>query len=235
MKDYIRNILKKFSRIIYWILPLEFFPKKPDLERDLWEDCTRDCYKHFKEYFKQSLLINNSKGIRGYAIKKSVAKDKEQNYYYLEFGVWKGESSNFFSKYVKKLYAFDSFEGLKEDWAGTDYQASYFNLSKKPKFNSNIEPVVGYVQDTLDNFTTKYSPKINFMHMDMDTYESTRFVLDKLKSSLVPGAIIIFDELYNFPGWEYGEYKALKEVFQDNEYVFLAFNLKGGQAVIQIL
>ena len=27
-------------------------------------------------------------------------------------------------------------------------------------------------------------------------------------------SIIIFDELYNYPGWDVGEYKALKEVFR---------------------
>ena len=46
---------------------------------------------------------------------------------------------------------------------------------------------------------------------------------------------IYFDELYNYTGWEVGEYKALREVFKENEYKFLAFSREGAQVVIQIL
>ena len=68
----------------------------------------------------------------------------------------------------------------------------------------------------------------------MDTYSPTKYTLEKLKPYLVKGATIIFDELYNYPGWKEGEYKALKEVYQDDEYNFLAFNLSDKQVSIQI-
>ena len=35
---------------------------------------------------------------------------------------------------------------------------------------------------------------------------------------------ILFDELYNFTGWEVGEYKALIETFEESEYSFKAFS-----------
>jgi hypothetical protein len=59
--------------------------------------------------------------------------------------------------------------------------------------------------------------------------------LENTKKYLCKNSIIVFDELYNFPGWDVGEYKALKETFSDNEYKFLGFALKGEQAVIQII
>ena len=68
----------------------------------------------------------------------------------------------------------------------------------------------------------------------MDTYPSTKYALERLKPFFNKDAIIIFDELYNYPGWKSGEYKALKEVFKDDEYIFKAFNVLGGQVVIQI-
>ena len=71
--------------------------------------------------------------------------------------------------------------------------------------------------------------------MDMDTYETTKFVLSSLKPYISKKCIILFDELYNFPGWEVGEYKALQEVFNENEYEFLAFSKIKTQVVIQIL
>lgn len=71
--------------------------------------------------------------------------------------------------------------------------------------------------------------------MDVDTYESSKFILEAIKPDLVKGAIILFDELYNFEGWDVGEYKALREVFNENEYQFLSFATDSSQAVIKIL
>ena len=99
--------------------------------------------------------------------------------------------------------------------------------------NKNIYPVIGWVENTLDDFLSKDKPKINFVHFDMDTYSSTKFVLEKLKPYLTKNAIIIFDELYHYTGWEKGEYKALKEVFDEKEFVFKAFSLIDGKVVIQ--
>ena len=70
--------------------------------------------------------------------------------------------------------------------------------------------------------------------MDLDTYDSTKYILERIKPYLLNGSILIFDELYNFINWEIGEYKALKEVFNDKEYDFKCFNLSGSQVVIQI-
>ena len=133
------------------------------------------------------------------------------------------------------MYVFDSFEGLKEDWVGTNKSKGHFNLNKKiPTLNSNVEPTVGWVEDTLEEFLKKHNPKINFVHLDMDTYSPTKFTLEKIKPYLVKDAIILFDELYNFLGWEEGEYKALNEVFSENEYRFKSFSLKGKNSCIQI-
>ena len=71
------------------------------------------------------------------------------------------------------------------------------------------------------------------MHIDLDTYDSTKFVLSKIKKNLSKNAIILFDELYNFSGWDVGEYKALQEIFDENDYKFLAFSKDGCQAVIE--
>ena len=108
-------------------------------------------------------------------------------------------------------------------------------MNKKiPKLNSNVEPIVGFVQDTLEGFLKKNNPKINFVHFDMDTYPPTKYTLERLKPFLSKDAILIFDELYNYPGWKGGEYKALQEVFSEDEYIFKAFNITAFQAVVQI-
>jgi len=235
MKKIIKFILIKISRVIFWIIPGEFHPIKIDLKQKLKEELVNEILNHFKEYIKKGMIFTNILEIREYAIKTSLLNDRNKEYYYLEFGVWKGDSSNFFSKFLNKLYYFDSFEGLKEDWVGRHLLKGHFNLNKKiPSLNSNVEPVVGWVEDTLEDFLKKHNPKINFVHLDMDTYSPTKFTLEKIKPYLVKGAIILFDELYNYHGWRNGEYKALTEVFKDNEFEFKAFNLEGEQCVIQI-
>ena len=243
MKKIIIFILTKISRVIFLIIPKEFRPppEENSIEKKLKEDLSNETFNHFKEQFKQSILFKIKKNkesfmaIREYAIQKSLLNDKHKEYYYLEFGVWKGESANFFSKFVNKLYCFDSFEGLKEDWVGTNKPKGHLNLNKKiPSLNSNVEPVVGWVEDTLEGFLNNHNPKINFVHLDMDTYSPTKFTLEKIKPYLVKDAIILFDELYNYPGWRNGEYKALTEVFKEDEFKYKAFAIDAAKCVIQI-
>ena len=115
-------------------------------------------------------------------LKNAVRNDPNQEFTYIEFGVYKGTSVNDLSKYVKKIYAFDSFEGLKEDMVGNTEAKGTFNLNKQiPNLNKNVVPVVGWIQDTLNNFLEKENPKINFVHIDVDTYETTKFILKKIK------------------------------------------------------
>jgi hypothetical protein len=243
MKQILKSILIKISKVILllnrvktFIIPTQL-QEKSKLESKLENNLVEETFSNFKEHFKKSVLLDDILQIREYAIKTSLLndKDKDKDFYYLEFGFFKGTSANFFSRYVNKFYVFDSFEGLREDWIGTIDPKGSFNLNKQiPKLNSNVEPVVGWVENSLEDFLKKHNPKINFVHLDMDTYSSTKFTLEKLKPYLVKNAIIIFDELYNFIGWEQGEYKALKEVFKEEEFKYKAFNIRGAQSVIQI-
>jgi hypothetical protein len=70
--------------------------------------------------------------------------------------------------------------------------------------------------------------------MDLDTYESTKFVLEEIKPYLKKGSILLFNEFYNFPGWSVGEYKALNETFDEKEYKIVAFSKHGWEVVIEI-
>ena len=101
--------------------------------------------------------------------------------------------------------------------------------------NKNVILIKGWVQDTLELFLDKHKPEINFVHLDLDTYASTKFTLEKIKPYLTKKSIITFDQLYNYPGWEEGEYKALKEVFNENEYEYITFCSNGEQVAIQVL
>ena len=195
----------------------------------------KKCYENFKPHFQKSIFLNH-KDYHKFIIERAKENDEFNKKFYWDFGVFVGTTINFFSKYANTIYGFDSFQGLKEDWQGHLLPKGSFNLNKKlPKLNNNVIPVVGWVQDTLVPFLENNKPEINFVHMDMDTYETTKFVLTKIKPYLVKNCIIAFDELYNYSGWEVGEYKALKETFNDNEYRYVCFCLNGEQAAIQII
>ena len=241
MKKNFKFLLSKISkfillinRVTIFLVPTEL-KKKTKLEDKIEENLVEETFANFEVHFKKSLLFKDIFQIREYAIKTTLLNDKNKDYYYLEFGVFKGTSANFFSEYVNKFYVFDSFEGLKEDWIGTSDSKGSFNLNKQiPRMNSNIEPIIGWVENTLDDFLKKHNPKINFVHLDLDTYNSTKYTLERLKPYLLKNAVIIFDELYNFTGWEEGEYKALNEIFNKDEFEYIGFNIKGAQAVIKI-
>ena len=238
-RAYLMPILKFIRRILNVLKRYAYpdYSSPPSVYRIYKEHQAISCFEHFKKYFKNSIFLSTDK-IRGYALNAAKENDNASDYFYIEFGVFSGTSINFFSKNLnnKKIYGFDSFEGLKEDWVGTSVPKGTFNLNKKiPKLENNVVPIVGWIQDTLPIFLKEKNPKINFVHMDVDTYESSKFILQAIKPNLIKGAIILFDELYNFEGWDVGEYKALREVFNDNEYKFLSFATDTSQVVIKIL
>jgi hypothetical protein len=221
IKKIISNLLLKFSRIIYFlyriikyvlfhITPIELKKDKKKeslLEKKLKEQVAQETFDCFNEHFRTSLLMTSGKKIQEYAIETALLNDKNKEFFYLEFGVYTGGTANYFSKFVNKYYGFDSFEGLSEDWVGKGARKGTFNLNKKiPKLNSNVEPIVGWVEDTLEVFLKEHNPKINFVHMDLDVYGPTKFTLEKIKPYLLKNSVIIFDNMLNYTGWKDGEY-----------------------------
>ena len=241
MKSLIRFISRKISKTVYSVIVSVqkiLVKNNNKLLIRLNNEKDDEVWETFKKYLKTSIRfegINARKNIREYAINLSLNNRNSGGRFYLEFGTWKGNSANYFSNFVDKFYVFDTFTGLPSEWEGTMPKGSFDLKGKLPKFRSNIEPVVGLVEDTLDGFLDKYKPEINFIHLDMDLYEPTKFTLLKIRPYLVSGAVILFDELYNYVNWQEGEYKALKEVFDEKEFRYKAFNLDGLQVCIQIV
>ncbi len=200
------------------------------------EDEIHASYSHFKQYFYDAIFLDG-KQLRAYAISEAL-RIHQPHYSYLEFGVWKGRTINQFAKILNDIpiYGFDSFQGINEDWVGTDAPKGHFNLnSKVPKLRDNCIPVIGLIQDTLPSFLSdNQNLQINFMHIDTDTYPTAKFILEQVKPHLLDQSIIVFDQLYDFEGWSVGEYRALTEVFTDDEYQFLAFSKDEGNVALRV-
>ncbi len=75
------------------------------------------------------------------------------------------------------------------------------------------------------------------MHIDCDLYSSTKTVLGLLKDRLRDGAILVFDEYFNYPGWEQHEYKAFLEFIDQSGFKFeyLGCNPRHQQVAVMLL
>jgi hypothetical protein len=158
---------------------------------------------------------------------------------HLEFGVYKGASLNYFSNVLKNTtwYGFDSFLGMQEDWKGGWFGKGYLNLNNQvPELNKNVKIIKGWFKDTLPKFFEKHKECISFIHIDCDTYESTRDVLNCIdKKRMQKGCILLFDEYMGCINWQENEYKAWQEYVKKNKikYTYKAFGER--QAIIEIL
>ena len=116
---------------------------------------------------------------------------------YLEFGIWVGKTTKHIANKIKpnKLYGFDSFSGLPENWASAATKG-YFSLNGEiPKLPENVVVHKGWFADSLKEF--EVSEPISFIHIDCDVYSSTKTVFDHIGKHIVKGTIIVFDEYFN--------------------------------------
>ena len=138
----------------------------------------------------------------------------------LEFGVWSGGTINYISNKTKQLvYGFDSFNGLPSNWDRGDktselFKAGKFSRINLPRVNDNVTLIKGLFNETLEPFLKKTDKKIKFIHIDCDLYESTKCVFDLCNKYFDDKVYIIFDEIFNYPNWKNGEYKALMELIE---------------------
>lgn len=158
--------------------------------------------------------------------------------FYLEMGVWTGESINPISTWnrSKTIYGFDSFQGLPEDWiAGHPKGIFALEDGRLPPVHSNVCLVSGWYEDSLPKFKNellKDNP-IAFLHIDCDVYSSTKTVFDILGGNIADGTIIVFDEFYNYPGFENHECKAFLEFIKQRNLTaeYIAYSIDKQVAV----
>lgn len=129
----------------------------------------------------------------------------------LEFGVYTGGTLKLIATAFegRDVYGFDSFEGLPEDWRN-GFPAGLFGMDGLPDVDG-AELVVGWFDDTLPGFLDAHTGPVSFLHVDCDLYSSTKTVLELVGPRLVPGSVIVFDEYFNYPGWQDHEHKAWSE------------------------
>lgn len=155
---------------------------------------------------------------------------------YLEFGVGRGKSIRWIGSHADRtVHGFDSFQGIPEYWHGNP--AGTFAQRKLPKVPDNVTLHVGMFDETIPKFLADHDEPVSLLHVDCDLYSSTVTIFDAFGARLQPGAVILFDEYYNFPRWQEHEFKAFQEFVERSgvEYEYIAYSVTGQQAAARIL
>lgn len=158
----------------------------------------------------------------------------------LEFGVFEGNSINAISRLLieRLVYGFDSFEGLPEDWNYGNFKGTFDVRGMLPKVNENVVLIKGWFDETLPLFANEHKGEAcAFIHIDCDLYASTKTVFFHLHSMITSGTVILFDEYFNYPGWEAGEFKAFKEFLNETglQYRYIGYVPTREAVAVQII
>jgi hypothetical protein len=166
-----------------------------------------------------------------YAVKKADRKGL-----FLEFGVYSGTTINHIASLIDHtIHGFDSFQGLPDAWE--QFPAGTFSAEGQlPKVASNVKLHVGWFHESLPEFIETHPEKVSFLHIDSDIYSSARTILFGLHRQIEAGTIIVFDEFFNYPGWENHEYKAFREFVEKFQvtYEYIAYSSKGYSVAVAI-
>jgi hypothetical protein len=118
----------------------------------------------------------------------------------------------------QRIWGFDSFDGLPEEWARTDLNVPQgtFRVNTEgwmPPVLHNVSLVKGMFHDTLPQFKSQIlkSTPVAFLHIDCDIYVSAKETFNQLADNIVSGTVIVFDEFYNYPDATEHEFKAFQE------------------------
>jgi glycosyltransferase involved in cell wall biosynthesis len=147
---------------------------------------------------------------------------------WLEFGCYTGTS-------IKKLaagrgnarvYGFDSFDGLPEDWRPQDgLGKGAFALKEIPKAPEGATFVVGLFENTLPDF--KFDAPVTLCHIDCDLYSSAKAALTAVMPYMGEGGVIIFDELTGYASFKDHEMKALYEIVTEFDFDYEWISAQG--------
>lgn len=189
----------------------------------LWEDALMESSAYVKPRLSEAVLFREKVELWEYALSKS-----NDIGLCLEFGVFRGESINYFAaKYPsRRFFGFDSFMGLAEDWFGHHATKGRFNLNGElPNVLQNVTLIPGWFENSLPQFLAENPGELSFVHIDGDTYQAAKTILEQLFPRLKPGVVIVFDEYYGYPNWQNGEYKAWQEAIENHNlsYKYIAF------------
>ena len=228
---FVDAIKSTYGLLINSILSIKKATER-DVEHRMYEQATLDSAIYANKYMVTAKPFRQHKfaggGGRLELLEYALTLVKTDGFF-AEFGVYKGDTLSLIATRIDQVvYGFDSFEGLPADWF-LNVDKGYFSLQGNlPELNipqQNFRLVKGWFNDTLPIFTSQVESKAAFLHIDCDLYESTKSIFEGLDDRIQPGTIIVFDEYFNYPGWQNHEFRAFKEFCEKRNvsYKYLGF------------
>ena len=205
---------------------------------DLWLDLAIAAKRESVEYIRAHMLAAQVLPDR-YALLRFALAAAPQDGMVLEFGVEKGLSVNCLARATPRLvHGFDSFRGLPQAWAGTrESHGAFDRKGRLPKVPANVRLHVGWFDETLPPFLAAEPAPAALVHIDCDIYASTRVVFDLLGPRIGPGTVIVFDEYFNYPGWQQHEFRAFQDFIarERRRYEYIGFSAERGHVAVRML
>lgn len=146
---------------------------------------------------------------RCYELWELIPQYTKLNGQFLEVGVWKGGTSVIICKRVE-MYNKDKIVYLADTFKGVVKASDKDKYYKGGELKSNKESVIELLKSlNIKNFkilagifpdeTGKFisNDKFSFIHIDVDTYQSTKDIVEWVWDKLVKGGVIVFDD-YGF-------------------------------------
>jgi len=225
IKKIIRKVLLPFARVFRNLLTFAIAPSLQEIRKislidELYRVSASESANYIYAKMPNAVIYRTKEELWA-----SVFEQHHIAGLYLEFGVAKGKSIQYLDILIRKkflpknkdtisIHGFDSFVGLQEDWAGSigALKGAFTLGGEMPKVPKTIRLHKGYFEQTLPPFLAQQEKPISFIHLDADTYKSTKYVLNQTVSRFRVGTILIFDEYLVYPGWKNGEYLAWQEL-----------------------
>ncbi len=234
--DLVRRLRREFEdvarqeadRVVAAVRDVEY-----QARHDIHAEAERHALRTTERFVREHLLTVRTFPHRidtlGYAL--AHAPDKGLA---LEFGVGAALKVIAEARGGVDVFGFDSFEGLPEDWR-PNRLAGYCRSDRVPEV-AGAEVVPGWFEDTLPKFFAEHSGEIAFLHLDADVYTSTVTALEHVGPRLRPGSVVLFDEYFNYPGWEVHEHLAWREFVTRHRvsFEYLCFTYNDEQLAMRV-
>ena len=201
-------------------------------------------FKDSKIFFKMHPRPSKHPFSREYEYHRYCLSKIEIEGLWVEFGSYKGVSARYLTNMKQEMfpevespfYGFDSFEGLPEDWKGTNTKKGGLSAKKSIPEVSGAVFYKGWFKDTIPGFLEDHAAPFSFLHIDSDIYSSAADVFRLARDRIVPGTVILFDEIIGYDAWPLHEFKAFKEFVAEHDvkYEWLAAVANAGQAACVI-
>ena len=193
-----KEIIKKFIHT--------FIYRDINLRYQLKKIASAETAQYIKSNMRGIQSVNSRFKVHDIAIKNITILNGE----ILEFGVFSGGTINYLAKKMpkNKIYGFDSFEGLPDNWRDGFPKGKFETKKNIPLVKKNIHLFQGWFDESIPKYIKQINPKnnpISYLHIDCDLYSSTKIIFELLGKNIVKGTVIVFDEYFNFDGWRDGE------------------------------